>query len=78
VSYLTFQDGGESFSGKTKIWRVMTVAGGTELGQIKWYGPWRRYCFYTEEPMIFDHTWLEEILGFVGRVNAEHREKGQV
>ena len=36
-----------------------------ELGQIKWYGAWRKYCFYPNSNTIWDNKCLIEVLDFI-------------
>lgn len=51
-----------SESGKTEIVEVLNLSM-EKLGQIKWYGAWRRYCFYPDESTLFDSSCLAEIQG---------------
>lgn len=44
---------------KTKTYNV--ISGSATLGQIKWFSPWRRYCFFPYEGTLFDPNCLEEI-----------------
>ena len=47
---------------KTRHWLV--VGQGGAIGEIKWYGPWRRYCFFTAGCAL-DAGCLTEIAAFV-------------
>ena len=74
LSYIDFIDVGTSPSGKTKRWNVVAKASPTiSLGTVRWYAPWRRYSFQTTES-IFDDGCLQEIVDFVKKVTAEHKE----
>lgn len=61
-SFLKFENQ-RSITGKTFIWDV--VSGPLLLGQIKWYAPWRKYCFYPSSDTIWDASCLSEIVGFI-------------
>lgn len=50
-------------TGKTKVWAVGTQY--AELGQVKWYAPWRRYTFYPNANTLFDCTCLKEVIDFI-------------
>lgn len=52
-----------SDTGKTKIWDVYN--GTMVLGLVKWYAPWRRYCFCPIDGSLFDVSCLREIINFI-------------
>jgi hypothetical protein len=53
---------------KTYIWTVYSNGGrGTRLGQVKWYSPWRRYCFYPAEDVLLDASCLDELKTWMWR-----------
>lgn len=61
---------------KTKTWLVRNKQIGNALGAIKWYAPWRRYCFFTGEMLvIFDANCLGEIQSFVNKAMHDHLQK---
>lgn len=60
--HLRFRETGDT--GKTKIWSVDTQTG-LVLGEIRWYGPWRRYCFFPSDGTLFDASCLIEITAFI-------------
>ncbi len=35
------------------------------LGVIKWYAPWRRYCFWPASHCLFDRSCLSEVIEFI-------------
>ena len=60
---------------KTYIWTVYGGAGaGARLGQVKWYGPWRRYCFFPEPATLFDTSCLDEIRSWLEMATKHHKE----
>ncbi len=36
-----------------------------ELGIVKWFGPWRQYCFYPSDDTIFNAGCLKDIQDFI-------------
>ncbi len=51
--------------GKTKIWDILSKRSGYILGKIKWYGPWRQYCFFPAAETVFNKTCMEDIIKFI-------------
>lgn len=49
---------------KTSVWNVVSKGHHTLLGQIKWFGRWRQYCFYPENA-IFNSECLSDIKDFL-------------
>lgn len=63
-TWIEFKLVGESKSGKTKIWDVITKEFPTKIGQIKWHAPWRKYSFFPESDTIFEEICLNDIANF--------------
>lgn len=72
---------GTTESGKTKIWAVVTLSRqengdlgdqSTKLGEIRWFGRWRKYVFYPEPNMLFDQSCLETIGRICGDQTNRH------
>ena len=70
--YLRFDLVGTSDSGLTKIWNVQPIAGNAELGKVKWYAPWRTYCYFPNPFTIYDTNCLFEIAEFCGLEKKNH------
>lgn len=75
-THIRFADMGKSDSGKTHVWAVVEKQNGEALGVVKWYGPWRGYCFWPKpwEQTIFEQVCLREIADFIVARTAEHRQ----
>lgn len=71
-SFLKFEYEGKTLSGKTKQWRVAN-RGGSFLGTVSWYAPWRKYCFEPLESLVFDAGCLREIAAFCELETREQR-----
>jgi hypothetical protein len=70
--YLCF----EELDAKTKT-RQFTAenTSGSILGHVKWYAPWRKYCFFTHSPLVFDAGCLADIQDFINALMQERKEK---
>lgn len=61
---------------KTKIYHLCSQKNElTHLGQIKWYGPWRQYCFFPEDETVFNKTCLKDIMCFLEKLNSKEVSK---
>jgi hypothetical protein len=54
-------------------WTVMPIGGGNELGEVKWFPAWRRFCFYPAVDTAFDQACLREIADFCEEKRREWR-----
>lgn len=61
-NYLTFEKVGST--SKTDIYNVLNTKRYV-LGIIKWYSPWRKYCFFATSADIWDDNCLQEIVKFI-------------
>ena len=57
---------------KTPILNIIGLYG-DDLGEIKWYGAWRKFCFYPNSNTIWDNKCLEELLNFITEYNSKWR-----
>lgn len=46
---------------KTDVFELIGQDGMSILGYIKWWGAWRKYCFFPQPYMVFDHKCLTAI-----------------
>jgi hypothetical protein len=62
---------------KTSIYNVVSESSGDILGTIKWYGPWRQYCFWPRQDSEDNYTWssgcLTEIVSFLKKIMEARR-----
>ena len=70
--YLQFIDLGIATGQKTH--RFSVLSGGSYLGVVKWYAPWRRYVLFPETGVLFDYGCMTELATFVGDVTQAHKE----
>ena len=71
--WLTIQEA--HFTGKTYIWHVFATEGGERLGQIKWFGRWRKYCFFALDHTVFEQDCLRDLADFIEARTKEHRKR---
>jgi hypothetical protein len=50
---------------KTDVWKCMNKRHGDELGIVKWYGPWRQYCYFPSCQAVYSKGCLDDISDFV-------------
>lgn len=60
---------------KTKVWDVWPKDAHERIGIIKWFGRWRKYCFFPELNTVYEEDCLRDIAEFIERVTKEHRQK---
>jgi hypothetical protein len=58
-------------TGKTLVWDVTAKDGGLRLGEVKWFGRWRRYAFFPSD-CVFEHQCLRELADFLEARTREH------
>jgi hypothetical protein len=70
--YLIFKEE-SSKSGVTKVIGIYAKLSNILLGQIKWYGPWRRYAFFPDAGMVFDNNCLNAVIDEIKRLMEERK-----
>jgi hypothetical protein len=50
---------------KTDIWEIMSVQSGETLGEIRWWGAWRKYVFAPANKTIWDNKCMQEVQDFI-------------
>jgi len=55
---------------KTSVWSCCNKHSGDELGIIKWYGPWRQYCYFPTTQAVYSKGCLDDIGDFISRLAA--------
>ena len=82
VNYLQFEKLSRIEGRKTDIYEIWTGGkdfeeGGAkyaDLGEIKWYGPWRKYAFFPNEGTLYDGKCLNEITTFLEKIMLERKQ----
>jgi len=57
---------------KTSTWECRNNSTEDTLGTVKWYGPWRQYCFFPEPigGLVFNDGCLKDICHFMGQLRG--------
>lgn len=62
---------------KTDIWLVVPKreksegSGVAEIGEVKWFGSWRKYCFFPRPSTVFEKDCLRDIAAFCEEQTAK-------
>lgn len=72
--FVSFSVSGKSKSGKTLVWEVHASDSGDFLGQARWFGRWRQYCYFQADKIVMSSECLTDIADFLERQNREHRD----
>ncbi len=72
--YIHFEEV-DSTGKKTSVWQCANNKSFSYLGIVKWYGPWRQYCFFPFENTIFNKGCLEDINDFITQLMDERNVK---
>jgi hypothetical protein len=59
--FISFEEVVPTPGRKTSVVSICNRRSGDELGQIRWFGAWRQYCFYPSGGTIFNPTCLARI-----------------
>lgn len=62
---------------KTGLWRIYTDPGKqiqSIIGEIKWYPPWRKYCFFPDFACVFETKCLTDIVNFINELMEERKQ----
>ena len=60
---------------KTQTYGVRNKHDGYFLGEIKWNGRWRQYCFYPREDCVWSAGCLEDVVSLLKELMDEWRKK---
>ncbi len=58
---------------KTNVYSVWSKGSNCKLGEIRWYPPWRHYCFMIGK-LVFSDRCLINIGGNALKLNKEHKK----
>lgn len=52
----------------TQVWNVVSIHHGDVLGVIKWFAPWRQYCFFPSPETIWNEGCIRDIQFYLSAV----------
>ena len=50
---------------KTRVFSCNNIHSMLEVGQVKWFAPWRQYCFFPTKDTTFNTDCLKDIAEFI-------------
>lgn len=50
---------------KTSKWHCQNKRSGVVLGEIRWYGAWRQYCYFPTVQAVYSKGCLADIIDFI-------------
>lgn len=65
------------FTGKTTVYNCYNTEHGSLLGQVKWYGGFRKYSFFPEQNIVFETQCLKDIAAFLDKLMLERKTERQ-
>ena len=61
---------------KTPIYHINENNTRDEIGEIKWYSAWRKYCFFPEYKTVWDNKCILQVMNFMNEINlAKYKDK---
>lgn len=69
--YILFEE--QPVEKKTRIVTVRNRRSLAPLGELRWHGPWRQYCFFPQGDTIFNPGCMERIAGEALSMTHAHR-----
>lgn len=60
---------------KTKTFDVVNKDNSSYIGQIKWFGSFRKYSFFPAENCVFEQTCLRDIAKFMEDLMEERKKQ---
>lgn len=60
---------------KTKIFEVVTKDYLCTIGEIKWYGGFRRYSFFPKPDTVYENSCLRDIITFIDKLMDEREQE---
>lgn len=59
---------------KTNIYSIQSKFDNTVLGEVRWHGRWRQYCFFPRDDCVWSHDCLQDLHDFIIEKNLEHKK----
>jgi hypothetical protein len=60
--------------GKTGRHQILEKHSFFVLGTVKWYGPWRQYCFFPSPECVFNTGCMNDICSFIKKLMEERKK----
>ncbi len=63
----------EDIKSRTYVWACKNNKSGLKLGTVKWYSPWRQYCYFPSANTILNRGCAYSIGDFIGKQMLERK-----
>lgn len=60
---------------KTNEYEIYNINTKNLLGIVKWYGAWRKFCFFPSAETIWDDKCLSVLNSFIINLNKDYRKE---
>lgn len=60
---------------KTHRWSCCNLRSAATLGVVKWYAPWRRYCYFSTTEAVYSPGCLKDIQDFLESAMKSRKEE---
>jgi len=57
----------------TNVWWCVNKKSDSWIGTVRWYGPWRQYCFFPEMNTVFSVGCMKDVANFVEAAMAARK-----
>ena len=57
---------------KTKVWGCFNNSTCSLLGHVKWYAPWRHYCYFPATIAVYSEGCLRDICRFIDQLKLKN------
>lgn len=71
--WVAFHELGTIVGGVTKLYSVMQ--GGERLGEVRWFGRWRKYAFFPLPGTLYEENCMRDIADFCVHATKLHRQQ---
>lgn len=63
---------------KTEVWQLVSKSQDALLGELKWYAPWRQYCFFPAPGTVWSPGCLKDVLAFIDGMKVRRKIKQSI
>jgi hypothetical protein len=74
AKWISFKLNDRRLKARTDTWEVWNAAEASHLGQVRWFSPWRKYCFFPAGGTVFEEVCLRDLAEFVESQTLQHRK----
>ena len=61
---------------RTREYRVVNVRSGDVIGAIRWYAPWRQFCFFPTADTVWSAGCLADLQDALRKADARRKAEG--